>query len=74
MPLIAVRRHAWQHLCVHMQIGALSHEDEEHRELFRRNVSTTHMLGLSSEWGLGQAGAWLSCSPKRVRRTHAINV
>jgi len=30
------------------QVTALSGEDAEHRELFRRNVSATHMLGVSS--------------------------
>jgi len=33
------------------QVRLLSSEDGEHRELFRRNVSTTHLLGLSGDDG-----------------------
>jgi len=34
------------------QVCALSGEDAEHRELFRRNVSCTHMLGVSRASGM----------------------
>ncbi|KAL6759951.1 ABC transporter transmembrane region 2-domain-containing protein [Haematococcus lacustris] len=47
------------------QVSALSAEDAEHRELFRRNVSVTHMLGVSRASGSDM----LEPPPSPVRRS-----
>lgn len=43
------------------QVSALSNEDAEHRELFRRNVSATHMLGVSRASGMGEWCQSIDC-------------
>eukprot|EP00798_Chlamydomonas_sp_ICE-L_P012747 gene12747-15996_t len=49
---------------LHEQINALSAEDEEHKELFRRNVSVNHMLGITPSGGVAPGEPPLS--PKRM--------